>query len=43
MQDMYGQETIDELLEESKKLKRWRVWELLEIEEYYKQRLSELS
>ena len=42
MRGYYGQEKIDELLAESRKLKRWRVGELLEIEEHYKQKLGEL-
>lgn len=43
MQDTYGQEMIDELLLESRMLKRWRLAELLEVEAEYKERLRELD
>ena len=43
MQETYGQEKIDEFLQDARKLKRWKVSELLEIEAEYKERLRELS
>lgn len=42
MEDLYGREKIEELQRASRKLKRWRAGELLEIEEHYKQKLGEL-
>jgi len=42
MIDMYGRSKVDELIQRSNIVKVWKIQELLDLIEYYKNKLKEL-